>query len=366
MTRFTLAPAALLAACLHPLGARAESLTQPLDRKAFDVRHELKVTLPEGARKFRVWFAMPQDDPAQKVSDFKVDTPFAHRLERDSEGNQEIFVEGDASSRREFSVLTTFRLERTEVRSGVDAARSRAISSEELARYAHELAPNTHVIIDERVQALSKEITGAETNPVLQARKLYDWVLANVDYWVKDPKNKEASPVGDTEYCLISRTGNCTDFHSLWTSLARAAGIPTRMVYGSFFKSELDGVDTDQSYHCWPEFWAPGFGWVPHDVAIADIYAGDFETTRENESVVRRTTGDGYRGKEPERVTYYFGNLDARRVTWSRGRDLTLRPPQDGGPVNAMAKAYVEVDGKPLPEKEGWVRALTYREVKAR
>ena len=60
----------------------------------------------------------------------------------------------------------------------------------------------------------------------------------------------------------------------------------------------------------------------------------------------------------------HFGNLDERRVTWSRGRDLILSPKPSAGPVNALAKAYIEIDGKPLTEKEGWTRKLTFREVK--
>jgi hypothetical protein len=32
--------------------------------------------------------------------------------------------------------------------------------------------------------------------------------------------------------------------------------------------------------------------------------------------------------------------------------------------VNALAKAYVEVDGKPATEKEVWTRKLTFREIK--
>ena len=60
----------------------------------------------------------------------------------------------------------------------------------------------------------------------------------------------------------------------------------------------------------------------------------------------------------------YIGNLDEQRVTWSRGRDLILSPKPSAGPVNALAKAYVEIDGKPLAEKEGWARKLTFREVK--
>ncbi len=355
----------LLAAVLIGAGERSLAAVPPA-KATFDVRHELAIELPADARRVRVWFVTPLDDPAQRVSDLKVEAPYPHRFVKDSEGNREIYLEVDQPSTKKFSLVTTFRLERQEVRSGVEAAKARPYTAGELERMARYLDANQHVIIDDRIRALAGEIVGDEQNPVKKARLLYDWVLANVDYWVKDPKTKKASPVGSTEYCLTSRTGNCTDFHSLWTSLARASRIPTRMVYGSFLKAELDGLEVDQSYHCWPEFWVPAQGWVPHDVAVADIFAGGFELTPDNETLVRRTTGDGYRGPDDARVSYYFGNIDERRVTWSIGRDLLLDPRQDGGPVNAMAKAYVEVDGKPLPEKEGWVRTLTYRERKAR
>lgn len=322
----------------------------------FEARHELKVMIPEGAQSVRVWMAMPQDEPIQKVRDFKVQSPAKHQVTSDNEGNKTLFIEITDPKEKEIAIVETFAVERQEQRSGVDAAKARAISESDRRQFARYLAANEHVMINDEIRSLAAEIAGTEKNPVLVARKLYDWVLANIDYWVKDPQNKKASPVGSTEYCLKTKTGNCTDFHSLWTSLARAAGIPTRMVYGSFFKAELDGQDADQSYHCWPEFYAPGIGWVPHDVAVADIFAGDFKSTPENEKLVGLTTADGYRGADRAKIEYYFGNLDERRVTWSRGRDLRLSPSQQAGPVNAMAKAYVEVDGKIHPEKTGWVR----------
>jgi transglutaminase-like putative cysteine protease len=330
----------------------------------FEARHELKVMVPEGARQVRVWFAMPQDDPFQTVRDFKVEAPSSHRITTDSKGNQVVYLEITNPTQKEFTVLETFVITRQEQVSGVDAAKAANISNADRKRLAHYLSTNQHVMINEEIRKLSRQIVGGEQNPVLAARKLYDWVLNNIDYWVKDPNNRKASPVGSTEYCLQNKTGNCTDFHSLWTSLARAAGLPTRMVYGSFFKAELDGQDADQSYHCWPEFYVPNIGWVPHDVAVADIFTGDFKTTPENEKLVRLTTGDGFRGPDKAKIDYYFGNLDERRVTWSRGRDLELSPKQAAGPVNAMAKAYVEVDDKVHPEKTGWVRKLTFKEKK--
>jgi transglutaminase-like putative cysteine protease len=331
---------------------------------SFEARHELNLNVPAGAKRVRVWFAMPQEDPAQQVKNFTVKASAPYRITTDSEGNKAVYLEITDPQTKELSVIETFTLVRREEISGASAPKAKALSATERQKLDHFLTANQHVVIDDRIRKLAAEVVGDEKNPLLAARKLYDWVLANIDYWVKDPKNKKASPVGSTEYCLSTKTGNCTDFHSLWMSLARAAGIPTRLVYGSFFKKELDGQDADQSYHCWPEFYASGLGWVPHDVAVADIFKGDFQMNADNEKLVRLTTGDGYTGADPSKVEYYFGNIDERRVTWSRGRDLTLSPKQDAGPVNALAKAYVEIDGKPAVEKEVWTRKLTFHEIK--
>jgi hypothetical protein len=336
----------------------------------FEVRHELKVMVPEGAQRVRVWFVLPQEDPipgdgtapAQRVSDLQIDAPYPHRVERDSEGSKLLYLEATNPKEKELKIVETFVVTRNEVRMSVDASKAKPLTDAERAKLAPYLEANKHVVIDDEIRQLARDIVGDETNAVLAARKVYDWVLHNVDYWVKDPKNKKASPVGSTTYCLTFRTGNCTDFEALWTSLARAAGIPSRIVYGSFFKPDLDGVDTDQSYHCWATFYAPGLGWVPHDVSVADMYVGEISATPDNEMLMRRTTADGMFGADPAKVEYYFGNLDERRMVWSIGRDLTLSPKQDSEPVNAMAKAYVEIDGKVHPEGTGWVRKLTYRE----
>jgi len=218
--------------------------------------------------------------------------------------------------------------------------------------------------VTDEYRKLAASITGGETNPVRKARLLYDWTLGNVDYWVKHPDRLKASPVGSADYCLSSRTGNCTDFHSLWTALARSSGIPTRMVYGSFFKKANDGKDADQSYHCWIEFWAPGIGWTVQDVAVADLFVGDFVLDDANREKVILTTAAGYEGGDPAMVEYYFGSIDDRRVVWHRGRDLVLEGAS--APVNALPKAWVEADGKALAEKTGWTRKLTFRETTSR
>jgi transglutaminase-like putative cysteine protease len=358
--------AAVLVAAGWPRSSGAETPkpgTGPLRQATFELRNEVKVKVPDGAQRVRMWMALPQDnDPAQRVRDLKIDAPFPYRVERDSEGSRVLYLEASDPKVKEFTVVETFVATRLEIRDHVDPAKTRPLTDGDRARFAKYLQTNKHVVIDDDIKKLANEIVGDETNPVLAARKLYDWVLENVEYWVKDPKNKKASPVGSTTYCLTFRTGNCTDFESLWTSLARAKGIPTQIVYGSFLKPDLRAQDQDQSYHCWAEFYAPGIGWVHHDVAVADLYHGDYPVSTDNERLVKLTTADGTFGNDPARVDYYFGNLDERRVVWSRNRDLTMSPKQDGEPVNALPKAYVEIDGKVHPEGTGWVRKLTYRE----
>jgi transglutaminase-like putative cysteine protease len=240
-------------------------------------------------------------------------------------------------------VAAEFTVKRRAVHTAPDPKLIRPLTDRDRAAFKAELEGNRFVPVGGKWEELAKQAVGGETNTVLQARKLYDWVLNYVEYWVKDPQRLKASPNGESEYCLATKTGNCTDFHSLYASLARSIGIPTRMSYGSFFQGEntpvpnkpsLEGKDTDASYHCWVEFYAKGIGWIPLDVALADLL-----TSKEQQDS-------------------YFGNLDARRVTWSYGRDLTLAPKQDAGPVNAMHKVYVEVDGTPHPS---WERKFTYR-----
>ena len=107
-------------------------------------------------------------------------------------------------------------------------------------------------------------------------------------------------------------------------------------------------------------------GWISQDVAVADLFAQQIKIDDQNSTLVRRTTPAGYFGKDIKQVEYYFGNLDERRVTWSIGRDLELKPRQDAGPVNSIPKAYDEIDGQIAKEGAGgnWIRKLTYVEAR--
>lgn len=353
----------LLAAALSGALSAPEALR-------FQLENRFEIDVPADAKSVRGWFALPSDrDPLQTVEDLKwaVEAPGEATVDvkeiRDQQGNRFLHLATDDAAGKKLVLVTTFGLTRQEARHAVDPAKTRPATQAELAELAPALAANANVAITPEMRQIAASVVGQEQNPVVQARKLYDWTLDNVSYWVKHPDTMKASLVGSSEYCLANKTGNCTDFHSLYAALARAAKLPTRMIYGSFLKGPLAGQDKDQSYHCWIEFWAPELGWIPLDVAVADVFVNDFQLSEANAELVKLTTADGFDGPDEELVDYYFGNLDARRVTWNVGRDLVLEPAPAQGPVNALPKALIEVDGVVLAEKAGWTRKLTFTEV---
>src|SRR5438128_408895 len=87
--------------------ARAQSAgpgTGPLRQATFELRNEVKIKVPDGAGRLRVWMALPQDnDPAQQVRDLKIDAPYPHRIERDSEGSRVLYLEAQNPKEKEFT-----------------------------------------------------------------------------------------------------------------------------------------------------------------------------------------------------------------------------------------------------------------------
>ena len=319
----------------------------------FEMTNAYSVKIPEGAQSVKAWFAMPQlEEASQKIEDFKITCEHPHEIVKDQFGNEFVRIVLTNPPAGDFDLTETFKVTRTEIKVDADPAKVDEKAEGVDAKY---LDGSANIVMTPEIVAAAKEAVGDEKNPVNASRKLYDWTLANIDYWVKDPANKKSSGIGSSTYTFETKTGNCTDFHSLWVAMARSQGIPSRMVYGSIPKPTLDGKDTDQSYHCWPEFHAKGIGWIPHDVAVADIYAEEFPLNDANKTGVELTTALGYKGKDDKMVDYYFGNIDERRVTWARGRDHVLEGAS--GPVDSLPKAYIEIDGKPASD---WTRKLTY------
>jgi transglutaminase-like putative cysteine protease len=142
---------------------------------------------------------------------------------------------------------------------------------------------------DPAIVNAARQVAGRTQNPYLKAQLLYNWVLDRLE-----PEDREASrrPVD----ALESRVGNAYSYATLYASLLRASGVPARVIAGHLFD-----IDGQAIRHYWTEFFLQGFGWVPADPSL----------------------GDGLHAPRlPERAgarAFYFGNIDAYRVTFSAG-----------------------------------------------
>src|SRR5205085_960295 len=74
---------------------------------------------------------------------------------------------------------------------------------------------------------------------------------------------------GDVLWACDSRYGNCSDFHSIFISLARAQKMPAKFEIG-FPLPERRGEGPVAGYHCWAKFRPAGKGWVAVDISEAN------------------------------------------------------------------------------------------------
>lgn len=111
-----------------------------------------------------------------------------------------------------------------------------------------------------RIVQQAHAIVGEETDPWRKAMLIYDWVYTNVS---KEPLLSIPSAVD----VLESRKGDCNEHTVLFTALARAERIPTRIALGLVWSDELRGF----YYHAWPEVFAGR--WIPMEPTLGQPVA---------------------------------------------------------------------------------------------
>jgi len=212
--------------------------------------------------------------------------------------------------------------------------------------YAQDLQATSLGPIDGEVKTLADRITRGKTGVKEKAKAIYDWIC---DKMHRDPETRGCG-AGDVCALIERPGGKCADIHSVFVSLARAAGVPAREIFGiRQGKEPVTDITTWQ--HCWAEFYLPGTGWVPVD-------PGDVRKMMLKEDL----TLDDPKAQEYRR--YFWGGIEPYRVKLGEGRDLTLTPPQQAGPLNYLMYPYAEVGGKPLDwlDPERFKYTITWRE----
>ncbi|MGC9469661.1 MAG: transglutaminase domain-containing protein [Anaerolineae bacterium] len=118
--------------------------------------------------------------------------------------------------------------------------------------------------VPERVRTLARDLTAVEPTP-------YDRAVAIEQYLRQFPYTLDVPSLGPTEdiadYFLFElQEGYCDYYASSMVVLARAAGLPARLVIGyvsgSYDPIEARYVVTEADAHSWPEIYFPGYGWI--------------------------------------------------------------------------------------------------------
>lgn len=269
--------------------------------------------LPQIKGPARMWVPIPTSDEYQTVELISLTAPGTQKIVKDKENNNSIlYLElGPEHSGKRLEIV--YAVERTE---------KGPFIATELVTEKY-LQQNTLIPVGGRFKKIAEEAIGEKRkdSKLMQARALYDYIIDNMRYMKYGDYGK-----GDAVYACDTKTGNCSEFHSFFISLARSVGIPARFAIGASIPSDRNegGID---GYHCWAEFYAEG-KWWPVDISEGNKYTA--------------------------LATYYFGHHPANRIELNRGRDLQVEPSPASGPINFLAFPLLEVGGEVVKTKNAF------------
>jgi len=300
--------------------------------RSVEVIFKINLKAPENSKDVRLWIPYPVSDENQAIEDVRISGNYSKQgIYREKEfGNSILYAEWK-SPVKERILTYTFKIKRKEVVKKGFSKDELPFNQKEFEKYlmATSLSP-----IGGKVREVAENITKGKRTTLAKARAIYDWIVDNM---YRDPQIKGCG-MGEVEKLLKSLGGKCGDIHSVYVALARSVGVPSREIFGIRIPNGKEG-DMTKTQHCWAEFYLPGYGWVPIDPS--DVRKIMLEKKLNL-------------GEEKEYREYYFGAVDASRISYGIGRDLILDPPQKGGRLNYFMYPYAEADGKALDDLFGF------------
>ncbi|MBQ2163757.1 MAG: transglutaminase domain-containing protein [Muribaculaceae bacterium] len=122
-----------------------------------------------------------------------------------------------------------------------------------------------HIVITDDTRALAREIVEGETNPVLQASKIFNWISSRYPW----AGAREYSTIKNMpEYVMANGHGDCGQVALMYITLVRSLGIPARWESGWMLHPD------EINWHDWAETYFEGIGWVPTDQSFGRSAVG--------------------------------------------------------------------------------------------
>ena len=170
-------------------------------------------------------------------------------------------------------------------------------SKEIMDEYTKEVWP--HIVFTPFIKSLAAEIVGDETNPLLKARKIYDFITTQCMYRYT---LNYSSIENVSEWFLINQQGDCGAQSLAFITLCRCVGVPAMWESG-----RTAGPVSGTGMHDWALFYIEGIGWRHADCSY----------------------GGGCNTRDAEwRRQFYFGNIDPWRVPCNWEQTAEFDPPR--------------------------------------
>lgn len=240
--------------------------------------------------KIRAYLPLPIICQQSNIKIIKT-TPEAKYISNENYPSRTAYFEALTDENQEFSVEYSF--ESSLKYNHPDPSQ---VSKSQPSFDTNELEP--HIMFTPYIKELAKEIIKDETNPLINARKIYDYITQNVKY---SYMRAYSTIINIPEYCALNLKGDCGVQALLFITLCRCVGIPAK------WQSGLAVTPYHVGPHDWAQFYVEPFGWL-----FADPSFG----------------GGAYRNGNMERWNFYFGNLDPFRMVANSEFQYEFNPPK--------------------------------------
>ncbi len=228
------------------------------DWRQADITFSLDVeadAVPAGET-LRVWMPIPYRNARQR----NIEITWGNRAYHESEGSKHhtIYMEAVAKKGEPTHFEYRFNFEIAERHLAqqdiLTMLEPYDTNNPEYKEFTGNQAP--HIIITDEMRALARRIVGNETNPVLQAQLVFDWISKTFPWaGAREYSTLENIP----QYVLDNNHGDCGQVTLLYITLVRSLGIPARWESGWWIKPG------EENWHDWAETYFEGVGWVYTD-----------------------------------------------------------------------------------------------------
>lgn len=245
------------------------------------VQTSLKVdpAFEKPGKKIRVWLPIPKE--YAQVENFKLLNTSHPCIVNDNSVDQRcIYIEKEYEKGDTFSVEYEFINHMH-----YDELDPSLVTSEHPDICLEQQAP--HVLFTDYLKSLAHEIVQDETNPLLKAKKIYEYITSHVMYsYVRAYATLPSIP----EYVTTGLKGDCGLQALTFITLCRIVGIPATWQAGLY--STFDRIGN----HDWARFYIAPYGWLYADCSFG---------------------GSAFRAENATRRDFYFGHLDPFRIPCS-------------------------------------------------